>query len=367
MDTLGEIAFGQGAAGLRKNGERVGDAAGGHDADEDAGQHGGEREQARVALHLVHVAISFALRLLYDYGPVERSDGTVSAEHVDAIFARDDGEVFGCGERLVAAIDEIADNFKIFHVLAGGEFRSGGGDETALRVDDVGSEASADFLQAADEELEIDDSGDHPQEAVAVFHGSADDEDGAGRFAFADDEGLSVVDAAVAGGGVGALEFTIEKSVGSDASGADAFGPGVEQRGVGNLVGGGDKVFEKSAEFGSLNILLADIAAAGDLDRGREVGKHDAQGALVLRDIVSQGARDGVLQKLFVGLEEVAVAGFHLRGIEVHRDRADHEEHTEDYIQDRDASVIGDARGQVYPCDRAACAGRSGRRDVRYL
>ncbi len=87
-----------------------------------------------------------------------------------------------------------------------------------LSVDHVGREASAgDFLQAADQELQVDHSGDHSQKTVAVFHRIADQKHGAGCVAFADDQGLAVVFAAIAGGGIGALEFAVQEGIRSDA------------------------------------------------------------------------------------------------------------------------------------------------------
>ena len=51
--------------------------------------------------------------------------------------------------RLVAAIDEVAHDVEVLHVLAGGEFGSGGGDQASLRIDHVRRQAAAaDFLQA---------------------------------------------------------------------------------------------------------------------------------------------------------------------------------------------------------------------------
>ena len=89
-----------------------------------------------------------------------------------------------------------------------------------MGVDDVRSEASAaDFLQATNKKLKVHYRGDHAQEALAVHDGRADQEHGAGRLSFSNDEGLSAIDASVAGGGIGVLEFSLQKSVRRDAAG----------------------------------------------------------------------------------------------------------------------------------------------------
>ena len=121
--------------------------------------------------------------------------------------------------RFVATSDKVVHDVEVLHVLAGGESGSGCGDEAPLSIDHVGREAAAaDFLQAPDQELEIDDGRDHSQKAIAVFHGITDQKDGTRGFSFADDQRLTVVDAALAGGRIGALQFALQKGVRSDAS-----------------------------------------------------------------------------------------------------------------------------------------------------
>ncbi len=144
---------------------------------------------------------------------------------------RDHREFLGRGQlRLVAALDKVAHDVEILHVLAGGEFRRRGRHQASLGVDDVRSQAAAaDFPQA----LESGIADRRPRRSCprkrAVLHRGTDQENGARRFAFADHQRLSVVDAAVAGGGVSALQFALQESVGSDASGGNAFGIGIQQ------------------------------------------------------------------------------------------------------------------------------------------
>ena len=73
--------------------------------------------------------------------------------------------------RFVSTSDKGVHDVEVLHVLTGGKSGSGRGDEASLRIDHVGREASAgDFLQAPDQELEVDDGRDHSQKAIAVFH-----------------------------------------------------------------------------------------------------------------------------------------------------------------------------------------------------
>src|ERR1700686_1490299 len=147
---------------------------------------------------------------------------------------------------LVASIHEIADDLEVFHVLPGGEFRCRRGHEASLSLNYVRREsAPADFLQAADQELEIDNRRYHSEETRAVFHGRTDQENGMRRLAFADYESLSVVNAAVTGRGIGTFQLPVQKGVGSDTPGRDSLGIGVEQRSVGYLVGGGYEIFQQ--------------------------------------------------------------------------------------------------------------------------
>jgi hypothetical protein len=268
----------------------------------------------------------------------------------------------------VAAVHERANDFEVFHVLAGGEAGSSSGDEAALGIDNVGRQASAgNFLQTADQELQIDYRGDHAEKPVFVFHRIADYENGTRGFSFADHQSLAVVFAAVAGGGVGAFEFAVEKRVGSDPSCGDAFGVRVEKRGVGDLVGRGNEIFEQGAEFGGVDVGLANVAPAGNLDGVGQIGQHHVQRTLVLGKIVGERPSHGVLEQHLVALQTFPINSLHLSRVEIHRDDADDEEHTEDYIENRDAGVIRSAGGQVSPFTSRRRRRRSGGGFQRYL
>ena len=87
--------------------------------------------------------------------------------------------------------------------------------------------AAANLLQAADQKLQIDHRGDHAQKTRPVAHRSAHQKYGARRFSLAHNQRLPVVNPAIAGGGIGSLQFAMQESVGSDAAGGDAFSLGV--------------------------------------------------------------------------------------------------------------------------------------------
>ena len=69
----------------------------------------------------------------------------------------------------------------------------------------------------------------------------------------------------------------------------------------------------------------------------------------MLREVVGERARHRVLQQHLVSLQDVAIIDLDLRRVEVHRDDADDQEHTEDYIENRDARGFRGAGGQVSP------------------
>jgi hypothetical protein len=150
---------------------------------------------------------------------------------------------------------------------------------------------------------------------------------------------LSVVYAPVARSGVSSFEFALQKGVGGDSPRRDPLGVGIEERGIGKILRGGDKVFEQGAELRRIHVVAGEIAAAFDLHRRGQVGLHHAQGFLMLRNIVGQRAGHGVLQQSLVGDEAVPIGGFDLGRVKIHGHDADQHEHAEDGVQD------GDARG----------------------
>ena len=80
----------------------------------------------------------------------------------------------------------------------------------------------------------------------------------------------------------------------------------------------------------------------------------------MLGKIIGQRTRNRVLQQHLVGLQPVPVNGLHLRGVEIHGHDADHHEHTEDYVQNRNAHGAG-LGGQVPPSTNAASRRSGGR------
>ena len=136
--------------------------------------------------------------------------------------------------------------------------------------------------------MKVDDRGNHSQKALSVSHRITDQKDGAGSFTFADYERLPVVNAAIARCGVGTFQLAVQESVRRDASGGNAFGVSVEERGVSDLIRGRYEVLQQGTQFRGLNVGLANVAAAGHLDRRRQIGLHHPQRAFVLSEIVRQ-------------------------------------------------------------------------------
>ena len=261
---------------------------------------------------------------------------------------------------LVAAVDEVAYDVQFFHVLPGGELRGSCRYQATLRINHIRSEATgADFAQAADEELQVNHGGDRSQKTRSIVDGIADQEYGASGISFADDERLAVIGAPVTRGGKGALQFAIQKSVGSDAPRRNALGIGVQKSRISDFIRGRNEVFEQGPELRNPNVVFTNVTAARHLNGRRQVGQHHVQGALVLGKIVGQRAGDRILQQHLVGLQPVPVDGFYLRRVEIHRDDADDQKHTEDYVQNRYACVIRSAVGQVSPLNLSQSPGRS--------
>ena len=96
-------------------------------------------------------------------------------------------------------------------------------------------------------------------------------------------------------------------------------------------------MLQQGAQLGRVHMLGGNVPATGHLKRGGQIGQHHAQRFLVLGDVVGQGAGHGVLQQALVGDQALAIDGFHLLRIEIHRDYADQNEHTEDHVQNGDA------------------------------
>ena len=198
------------------------------------------------------------MRLLHHDRPIERRDRAVGAEHLHAVLALVYGEFLGGGQlRLAALVHKIADDLQVLHVLAGHVLRSAGSHQPALRVHNVGNQAAAaDFLQPANQKLQIHDRAHHAQKTPAIADGTADQQNRPRRLAVSHLQRLPVVGAAIAGGVIGMLQFALQKSVGCDASGRNSFGIGVQQRGIGEFIGGGNKVLQQCAQLRRSMFLL---------------------------------------------------------------------------------------------------------------
>ena len=131
-------------------------------------------------------------------------------------------------------------------------FRGGAGHQPPFVVHDVGSKAAAlHFLQAANQILQIHRGGHHPKKTAAGHHRSAYQDHRPGRVSGAHHKSRAVVGPPSLGGGVAALEFTLQKRVGSNAAGGDSLGLGVQQRGVGHVIGGRNERLQSARNSGA--------------------------------------------------------------------------------------------------------------------
>src|SRR6476660_3759932 len=130
--------------GLGEDLQRIGNAASSNYADADAENDSENRQQACRVLHLVHAAVSFVARLLHDYGPVQRGDWAVGAQHDYGFSARPASEL-ACRRKLslAALLDEVADDFQVTHVLPGCIRGVSAGNQPALAVYDIGHKTAA--------------------------------------------------------------------------------------------------------------------------------------------------------------------------------------------------------------------------------
>src|SRR6185369_3250338 len=340
LDSLREVAASDGAAGGSENLQRIGDAAGGKNADAHTQQNGQHRQQAGAALHLVHASVRLVTWLLHDHGPVQVADRAVGAEHLSALLALGDAEFPGGRHQLrpAALLQEVAHDLRVGQVLASGVVGGGAGHQPALTVHHIRCEPAAiDFLQTADQKLQVFHRSNHSQKASAIHHRSADQHYGAGRLSTTHDQCLAAVGAAFTGGVIGAYQVALQKRVGSDAARGNSLGLRVHQGGVSQVSGRRNKVLQQGAQFGRLYVLRGNVPAAGYLQGGRQVGQHHAQRFLVLRDVVGQGAGHRILQQTLVSDQAFPVDCLHVLRIKIHRHHADEREHTQDDVQNRNA------------------------------
>src|SRR6185437_7495454 len=368
LNALREFTASDGAAGIGQNLDGMGDLAGGVAADADAHEHSQQSQKAGGALHLINAAVGFALRLLGNNRPFQRGHWAIGAEHGFSLAASGDVEFLGGYElRLAALLHKVLHDIEVGHFLASGVFRLDAGHQPALAVHHVSVQAAgADFLHAADKELEVNHGAQHADEVAAGHDRGADQHDGARSLAAIGGESVAVVDAPVAGGGKSAFQFALEKGVGSNAPGGDPFSLGIQQGGINQVVGGGDKVFHQGAQFRGAHVIAAEVATAGNLDGGGQIVKHQPHRGLALGNVVGQGAGDGVLQHHFVGLQAVPVHGNHLLRIEIHRDHADQHEHTEDEVKDGNARGYGQFLEQGIPARHSAMVNLGGELEKLY-
>src|SRR5882672_2351371 len=223
------------------------DPASREDAQENAEENRQESQKAPGALHFVNAAIGFVARLLDDYRPIERGNGTVRPQHFDAVLAianREFASRYQLG--LGSIVHESANDIERRHVLSGGKFGGRSGNQASLAVNDVWDKAGAvHFLKAADQELKIDYAADHSKETVAVQNRCADQKHGSCRFAAAYHQRLTAIAAFFMGRGIGAFEFALQKGVRLDAAGGNSFGIEVQDGRIGDVVRGRNEMFQQ--------------------------------------------------------------------------------------------------------------------------
>src|SRR5205085_1396982 len=133
---------------------------------------------------------------------------------------------------------------------------SAGGHKSPLAINYVRAQAATiDFLQAANQVLQILDCADHSQKTSAVHDRRADQHDGVGGLAAADYQRLSVINAAFARGSIGAFEFTLQEGIRRNSSRRNSFGFGVEQGGVGQVLRRRNEIFQQGAQFGGFDMF----------------------------------------------------------------------------------------------------------------
>ncbi len=152
--------------------------------------------------------------------------------------------------RLRPFVHETADDLKVAHVLSRRILRSRCRYQPSLAVYNVGHQSAVtDLLQAADQVIHIDNRPDHSQKSAVVHDRQADQHDGARRLSSAYHQGLSAVATPFTRRLVGSLQFSLQKSVGLNASRRNALGVGVQQCGIGDIVRRRNEILQHRAQL----------------------------------------------------------------------------------------------------------------------
>src|SRR5581483_9251375 len=168
VDALREVAAGNGSAGFRESSYRSGNVLGGDGRNNQADDDCDERQELGRSLHVVHALVCVALFFLRDHRPLQRSYGTVGAKHRDAAGTVLQVEFLRSSELGPSArFDEVVNDLQACHVLTGGVFTVGSGDESSLAVHNISHQATmAGFAQACTQMLEVNHGGNHSDEAA---------------------------------------------------------------------------------------------------------------------------------------------------------------------------------------------------------
>src|SRR5581483_7931575 len=127
---------------------------------------------ASSALHLVDTAVSFLLGFLHDDRPLQGRRWAVGPQHGDSLLAHSYLKFLRGNElRAAALVHKILYDLDIRHVLAGSKFRSSACHEATLAVNHVSTQAArTHFLQAPDEELQVNHATDHTHKMSVDHH-----------------------------------------------------------------------------------------------------------------------------------------------------------------------------------------------------
>src|SRR6476660_337412 len=135
-----------------------------------------------------------------------------------------------------------------------------------------------------------------------------------------------------------AIQFLLQETIGL-ANGAHLYHElvfGIYQPHIG---GDGIRLFQVITQqrlyVRRFNVLSAQVAAAGDLDRVGKTGEGGADVLFTLRNRLRQRGGYAVLQQFLIASQRFAVPLHHLGGVEIKRHHTHRDQHDENQVQNR--------------------------------
>ena len=257
--TLMEFTAADGAGGGGQAANRAADADGEEVSKEDGDEHDDGNEGERLGVEFVDASIvaSFFEAALGDDGPVHFGEGAVGADHLDVaiLFFFGEAHRFGVAQFLGQSFDLRDDVRLVAEIFAGHEGPGVGmRDDVAEVIDDEdGASAHAGILQAVQNGIERNDSGEHAGEIVVhIFQRNGDDKGGAivwrqCQGIAAEIHGLRAADkGALQGFGDEGILFGAEISLRGAGAFAGAADGGEIDEGVAIRL---DEIFEQAGDF----------------------------------------------------------------------------------------------------------------------